>query len=47
MAETLKCRSRNNHVNKILTVYDFGYKKEWSICAPPWKVGKVSFILSY
>ncbi|QAY17997.1 hypothetical protein [Pseudoalteromonas phage C7] len=39
----MKCRSRNNHINKILTIYDMGYKNEWSILAPPWKVGKVSF----
>lgn len=38
-----KCRSRNNHINKILTLYDMGYKNGWAILAPPWKIRKVSF----
>ncbi|AQN32311.1 hypothetical protein [Pseudoalteromonas phage PHS21] len=30
-------------INKILTLYDMGYKNGWAILAPPWKIRKVTF----
>lgn len=43
----MKCRTRNQHVNGIITIYDMGYKNGWAILAPSWKVGKVSFKLEF
>lgn len=39
----MKCRARNQHVNGIITIFDMGYKKEWSILAPPWKLVSFNF----